>query len=126
MADIDPKAIAAFLLIGLLSPVLNYWAQRLILRHKTRKAIEFLEADPLVYEGAQFRKVLSVDGVQLLGPGRIVSIEPNRVLVASSDGAVLVPFDGVEFKSAYPQWLNASGAPESRPAPAARPEEAYS
>lgn len=124
MAEIDPKAIAAFVLIGLLSPVLNYWAQRLILRHKTRKAIEFLEADPLVFEGARFRKLLSGDGVQLLGQGRVASIQPGRVLVESSDGAVQMPFDGLEFKAAYPHWLAAPpGLQPTAPGPR---EESYS
>ena len=130
MADIDPKAIAAFLLVGLLSPLLGYWAQRLIDRHRTRKAIEFLEADPLVYEGARFRKLLTGEGAQLLGPGRVVSIEPDRVLVESSDGAVRVPFDGVEFKSAYPQWLAGDPDPAmpARPSPDIGPrlEDSYS
>ena len=131
MADIDPKAIAAFVLIGLLSPVLSYWANRLIDRHRTRKAVEFLEAEPLVYEGAEFRKLLTADAAQLLGPGRVVSIEPGRVLVASSDGAVRVPFDPVEFKSAYAHWLDPGSAPGAAgrgplPAPAASREETYS
>lgn len=119
MADIDPKAIAAFVAIGLLSPLLHYWAQRLIDSHRTRKAIEFLEADELVFEGARFRKLLTGDGAQLLGPGRVVSIGRDRVLVASSDGAVQVPFDGVEFKAAYPHWLAAN--PDSGPGGAAGP-----
>lgn len=125
MADIDPKAIAAFVLIGLLSPVLSYWAHWLIDRHRTRKAIQFLEADPLVFEGSRFRKILTADGGQLMGSGRIVSIEPERVLAGSSDGSVLVPFDALEFKSMYPHWLDGTDA-ESRPVPVARPEEAYS
>ena len=123
MADIDPRAIAAFVLVGLASPLLHYWASRLIDRHRTRKAIEFLEADPLVFEGARFRKLLAPDGGQLLGPGSVESIEENRVLVISSDKSVRIPFDGPEFKAAYPHWL-ASG--ESPPLPAPRREESYS
>ena len=131
MGDIDPKAIAAFLLIGLCSPVLSYGAHRLIDRYRTRKAIAFLEADPLVFEGARFRKILTADGVQLMGPGRVESIESGRVLAASSDGSVLVPFDPLEFKSAWPHWLAAdSEAPASRPLPSGqariRREEPYS
>ena len=124
MADIDPKAIAAFVLIGLFSPVLSYWASRLIDRHRTRKAIEFLEADPLVFEGARFRKILTPDGGQLLGPGSVESIEPGRVLVVSSDKSVRIPFDGPEFKAVYPQWLAASDGDQALPAP--RREESYS
>ena len=124
MADVDPKAIAAFVLIGLFSPVLSYWAHRLIDRHRVRKAIEFLEKDPLVFEGSRFSKILTADGGQLMGPGRVVSIGSDRVLVASSDGSALVPFDGLEFKSMYPHWKGAE-APGALPPPA-RSEEAYS
>ena len=123
MAEVDPKAIAAFIAIGLFSPVLSYWAHRLIDGHRTREAIKFLEADPLVYEGSRFRKILTADGAQIMGPGRVASIEPGRVLVASSEGSVLVPFDGLEFKSMYPHWLDASAEPGSAPA---RREESYS
>ena len=127
MGDIDPRAIAAFLLIGLCSPLLSYGAHRLIDGHRTRKAVAFLEADPLVFEGSRFRKLLTPDGAQLMGPGRVESIEPGRVLVASSDGSVLMPFDPLEFKDAYPHWLAAdSGAPAPGPLPSGRREEPYS
>lgn len=125
MGDIDPKAIAAFLLIGLCSPLLSYGAHRLIDRHRLRKAVAFLEADPLVFEGSRFRKLLTADGGQLMGPGRIVEIEPGRVLVASSDGSALVPFDPLEFKSMYPHWVSGRGEPALAPA-APNTEEAYS
>ena len=125
----DPKTIAAFVAAGLSAPVLGYLAHCLIDWHKTRKAHAFLEADPLVYEGARFRKLLTAEGGHLMGPGRVVAIEPGRVLVQSSDGAVSVPFDGVEFKSMYPQWLegsdSAAAAPGLPPRPSGR-EEAYS
>ena len=129
MADIDPKAIAVFLLIGLCSPLLSYAAHRLIDGYRTRKAVAFLEADPLVFEGSRFRKLLTADGAQLMGSGRIESIEAGRVLVASSDGSALVPFDPLEFKSMYPHWLSADpAADQSRPLPPAqiRREESYS
>ena len=128
MADIDPKAIAAFLLIGLLSPLLSYGAHRLIDGYRTRKAVAFLEADPLVFEGSRFRKLLTPDGAQLMGPGRVASIEPGRVLAASSDGSVFVPFDPLEFKSMYPHWLSDSEAPGPwpLPRPGGRREEPYS
>lgn len=122
MAEIDPRAIAAFVLIGLLSPVLSYWAHLLIDRHRTRQAIAFLEADPLVFEGARFRKILTPDGAQLMGAGRVVCIEPGRVLVATADGDALLPFDGLEFKAMYPHWLGG----ESQALPAPRDGGSYS
>ena len=127
LAEIDPRAIAAFLLIGLLSPLLSYGAHRLIEWHRTRKAVAFLTQDPLVFEGSRFRKLLTADGAQLMGPGRVESIEPGRVLAASSDGAVFVPFDPLEFKSAYPHWIvTESEAPAPRTLPVGRREEPYS
>ena len=127
----DPRAIAAFILAGLLSPLLGYGAHRLIHWHKTRQAHKFLDDDPLVFEGARFRKLLAPDGGQLLGAGKIVEIESGRVLVASSDDSVQIPFTGVEFQSMYPHWLVADAGPGRGALPApnrtgAAPEEAYS
>lgn len=123
----DLKAILVFVAIGFFSPVLGYWAHLLINWSKTRRARKFLEADPLVFEGSRFRKLLAPDGGQLMGPGRIESIEPGRVLAASGDGSVRVPFDALEFKSMYPHWLSAdSGASESRAEPVRGQGEAYS
>lgn len=127
MADVDPKAIAAFVLVGLASPGLAYVARVLIGWHETRQARKFLERDPLVFEGSKFRKLLTADGVQLMGAGRIAEIEGGRLLAVSSDGSASVPFDVREFKSMYPHWLGADGS-ETLPAPvpgSAR-EESYS
>ena len=121
----DPKAILAFAAVGLASPVLGYAAHLLIHWHKTRQAVRFLEADPLVYEGSTFRKILTADGGQLMGPGCIESLEPGRVLAASSDGAVHVPFDPLEFKSVYPHWVSGPGAKPPGQMPPGR-EESYS
>ncbi|MDE0109911.1 MAG: hypothetical protein OXN96_19065 [Bryobacterales bacterium] len=115
MGDVDPKAIAAFVLVTLASPVLGYWAHALIAWHKTRKAHDFLDADPLVFVGARFSRLMTPDGAQLLGAGRVELIERGRVLVSVADGTALVPFTGVEFQSMYPLWLDAS-APSAPPA----------
>ena len=130
MGDIDPKAIAAFMAVALASPVLTYIAHALIDWHKTRKAQAFLEADPLVFEGARFRKLLNADGTQLIGAGRIVEMDGGRLLAASDDGA-FVPFDAPEFKSMWPHWLppeesgpGSGGQPA--PVPGSAREESYS
>ena len=126
----DPKAIAAFVLIGVFSPVLGYLAHIFISWHKTHKAHKFLRESPLVFEGARFCKILTPDGGQLIGAGQIVEMEPGLVLVASRDGSVQIPFTGVEFQSMYPHWLHAgqeSGeAAGDPPAPARDRKEAWS
>ncbi|MYI74933.1 MAG: hypothetical protein F4057_06335 [Acidobacteria bacterium] len=118
----DIRAIAAFVLVGLASPVLAYAARALIDRHRTRAAQKVLDAAPLVFEGSRFRKLLAAGGAQLMGAGRIVEMERGRLLAAGDDGA-LVPFDALEFKSMWPHWLpgeaRGSGAPGALPAPAA-------
>lgn len=122
----DLKAILVFVAIGLASPVLGYWAHLLIDWHRTRKAQQFLEADPLVFEGSRFRKLLTADGGQLMGPGRIAEIEDGRLLAVSNDGSACVPFDAQEFKSMYPHWLRPD--PEASGPQAAPPrdqEETY-
>ena len=126
MGSVDPAAIAAFLLIGIISPLLGYAAHLMIGRHKTRQAIRFLEEDPLVFEGSRFRKILTADGGQLMGPGLIESIEPGRLVAISTDGSVRVPFDAVEFKSVYPHWLGAASAPAPDAGRPGSREEAYS
>lgn len=121
MGDVDPAAIAAFVLIGLASPVLGYIAHALIAAHKTRQAHKFLDADPLVFPGARFSRMMNPAGAQLLGAGRVELIEPGRVLVSVADGTALVPFTGVEFQSMYPLWLHshANGSGNGRGEPSA-------
>ena len=111
MADVDPKAILAFVLVGLASPGLGYLAHIWIGAHKARMAHEFLDADPLVFVGARFSRLMTPDGAQLLGSGRVELIERGRVLVSVADGTALVPFTGVEFQSMYPLWLHGEPGP---------------
>lgn len=112
----DLHAMLLFAAIAVASPVLGYAGHCLIDRYKIRQAHRFLEAEPLIYEGARFRKLMTREGAQLLGPGRIESLEEGRVLVASSDGAVRIPLDGPEFKDAWAHWLEPeeSGLPAPR------------
>lgn len=118
----DIKAIAVFILVGLFSPVLGYWAHLLIQRHKVRAAAAFLEADPLVFEGSRFLRLLNADGSQMMGPGRIAEIEGGRLLAVSSDGSARVPFDALEFKSMYPHWADPGPGGDDRGEPGLDPE----
>ena len=92
----DPKAVAAFVAVGLASPVLGYLAHLLIALAKTRQAHQRLEAEPLCFQGSRFRRLLSPSGVQLMGAGRIARLEAARVLAVSDDGAS-TPFTTLEF-----------------------------
>lgn len=100
----DPQAIAIFVAAGLCSPVLGYLAHLLIDMAKVRKAHQALEAEPLIFEGSSFRELRCAAGNRLMGPGRVLKLEPGRVLVGSEDGA-RTPFTGQDFQSCYAQWV---------------------
>ena len=114
----DPKAIAIFVLVGLFSPILGYIAHLLIDKAKVRKAHQRLEQEPLVFEGSRFSRLLCSAGTQLMASGRILRLEPGRVLVGSDDGRRMT-FSGQEFESMHPVFTTTD---QELDASMARPE----
>lgn len=97
-------ALFAFIVFGALSPILGWCAHLLVDWAKTRKAHAALEKEPLVFEGSRFERLLSREGAELLGPGRLLKLEPGRVLVGTDDGRRMA-VSGVDFHAMRPQWV---------------------
>lgn len=100
----NPEAIAAFVAVGVASPLLGYVAHLLIDVAKVRKAHRALEAEPLVFEGSRFSRLLCAAGTELMGPGQLLKLEPGRVLVGTDDGRRM-PFTGQQFQAMHPEWI---------------------
>ncbi|MDE0382404.1 MAG: hypothetical protein OXI22_00840 [Defluviicoccus sp.] len=113
----DLSSILVFAGTTLASPLLVWIMHQLIDKAKIRKAHKRLRDEDLIHEGARFSRLLGAAGTQLMGPGRIVSLEPGRVLVVSDEGAWMT-FTGQEFEAMHPQFVAApqqDAGPEGSP-----------
>ena len=99
----DLHAVLIFAGTALAAPVLTWLAHLFITAAKNRRAILILRAEPLIFEGAQFSRLLTREGVLLMGPGRVTSMTRKRIECRSGDDE-LIRLTPREMVDAWPLW----------------------
>ena len=99
----DSAAAASFVAFGLLSPVLAWLANIFIGMQKNRRAYVALREAPIVYPGSHF-SALFENGANIMGAGRIQSLEKSCVTLESTDGPHRMLLTCVEFQAMHPYW----------------------
>lgn len=99
----NPEAIATFLSVGLLSPVLAWLASIFIAMQKNRRAYVRLREAPIVFPGSHF-SALYENGVLIMSGGKIQSLEKSAVTLVRHDGSHRMVLTCAEFEAMHPHW----------------------
>ena len=112
----DLHAVLIFAGTALAAPVLTWLAHLFITAAKNRRAIMILRAEPLVFEGARFTRMLSKAGVLLMDRGRVTAMTRKRIECRDDDGAVMT-FTPRELVDAWPLWDGGDAGSDLPPRP---------